>query len=97
MDSDYILVVKHFFEIDFRKESYKNKWVIYQSSEDPELHYKDYIEDVLLTLKIQGAKLIPNFDYFRAHHNKVFMEFLRDVLPINEIKNILWIVIISWL
>jgi len=42
----------------------------------------------LLGLHIQGAKLIPDFKYFRAHHNKVFMEILRDILNIAEIKNI---------
>jgi len=84
----YHLIVKHFFEIGLRKENYKNKWVLYQSSEDPNLLYKDYIEDILLGLHIQGAKLIPDFKYFRAHHNKVFMEILRDILNIAEIKNI---------
>lgn len=84
----YDLIIKNFSEIDFRKENYKDKWVIYQSSEDPNLFYKDYIEDVILALEFQGAKLIPNFQYFRAHYNKVFMEFLRDLLNIDEIKNI---------
>ncbi len=88
-DNDYELITKHFFEIDFRKEDYKDAWILYQSSEDPNLFYKDYIEDVLMALYIQGAKLIPDFRYFRAHHNKVFMELLRDILPISEIKNIL--------
>lgn len=84
----YELVIKHFFEIDFRKENYKNEWILYQSSEDPSLFYKDYIEDVLTALSLQGAKLIPGFRYFRAHHNKVFMELFRDILPFDEIKNI---------
>lgn len=84
----YELVVKHFFEIDFRKENYENKWVLYQSSEDPGLFYKDYIEDVVFALELQGARLLPSFRYFRAHHNKVFMELLRDLLPINDIKSI---------
>ena len=82
------LIVKHFYEIDLRAEDYKNKWILYQSSEDPGLFYKDYIEDILLGLKIQGARLIPDFEYFRAHHNKVFMEMLRDALGIREIQNI---------
>lgn len=84
----YDLSIKHFFELDLRAENYNDKWVIYQSSEDPNLYYKDYIEDVILALKMQGAKLIPDFNYFRAHHNKVYMEFIRDLLPIPEIKSI---------
>lgn len=84
----YELLIKRFSEIDFRKENYKNEWILYQSSEDPNLYYKDYIEDILLALYFQGAKLIPDFRFFRAHHNKVFMELLRDILPIYEIKTI---------
>lgn len=84
----YSLVVKHFYEIDLRAENYKDKFIMYQSSEDPGLSYKDYIEDVLLALEMQGARLIPDFKYFRAHHNKVFMEILRDTLGITEIQNI---------
>lgn len=85
---DINLIPKHFYEIDLRVENYKGKWVLYQSSEDPGLSYKDYIEDVLIGLEMQGARLIPDFRYFRAHHNKVFMEILRDVLGIREIQNI---------
>lgn len=87
-DNGYELIIRRFFEIDFRKENYKDEWILYQSSEDPGLYYKDYIEDVLMALYFQGAKLIPDFRFFRAHHNKVFMELLRDTLSVDEIKNI---------
>jgi len=83
----YIVEIKKFYEINF-SNSYENKIIIYQSTEDPGLKYKDYIEDILLGLKKVGAILIPGFDYFRAHHNKVFEEILRDVLKINEETNI---------
>ncbi len=82
------LITKHFYEIDLRIENYRDKLIIYQSSEDPGLSYKDYIEDILLGLNIQGAKLIPDFKYFRAHHNKVFMEILRDISRMKEVQNI---------
>lgn len=39
-------------------------------------------------LVAQGAKLIPSLEYFRAHHNKHFMEILRDTCGISEIQNI---------
>lgn len=82
------LIVKKISEINFRNENFKDELVLYQSSEDPGLFYKDYIEDVLVALALQGARLIPEFRYFRAHHNKIFQEFLRDILSIVEIKNI---------
>ena len=73
------MTVKNFSGIDFRAENYSGEFVLYQSAEDRGLHYKDYIEDILLGLSLQGANLIPDFCKFRAHHNKVFMEILRDL------------------
>lgn len=75
------VTIKNFAELNFAAESYSGVRVIYQSAEDPSLFYKDYIEDVLLGLVMQGAVLIPDFNKFRAHHNKVFMEILRDLTP----------------
>ncbi|KKR02530.1 MAG: hypothetical protein UT29_C0001G0010 [Candidatus Yanofskybacteria bacterium GW2011_GWA1_39_13] len=74
------VVVKKFSEIDFVREDFDGVFILYQSSEDPGLHYKEYIEDILLGLKLKGAILIPDFFKFRAHHNKVFMEIYRDVI-----------------
>lgn len=74
----YELRTKRFHEIDFREQDYRDAWIVYQSSEDRDLFYKNYIEDVLLGLQLQGARLIPDFYKFRAHHNKVFMEIYRD-------------------
>lgn len=84
----YEVIVKNFSEIDFRNENYRSFFIIYQSTEDPSLFYKDYIEDILLGLQSQGAILIPDFLKFRAHHNKVFMEILRDIHPDLKIKNL---------
>lgn len=75
----YTVFVKQFSELNLRNTNYKGTLVLYQSSEDQGLSYKDYIEDVLLGLTLQEALLIPDLPYFRAHHNKVFMEILRDV------------------
>ena len=87
-DEGWTLVIKKYPEIDFRTDTYQGKRILYQSSEDRDLFYKSYIEDMLLGLKLQGAILIPDFHYFRAHHNKVFMEILRDISHLREIQNI---------
>lgn len=71
--------VREFSDIDFRLAEFKGKYVVYQSSEDRGLLYKDFIEDILLGVVLSGGILIPDFYKFRAHHNKVFMEVLRDV------------------
>jgi len=77
-----------FSQIDFRKMDFKNKYILYTSSEDIGYFYKDYIEDIVLGLYLQGARLIPDFKYLRANNNKVFMEILRDIIEIKELKNI---------
>lgn len=84
----YDVIIKNFSEINFKCENYNNVIVVYQSTEDPALSYKDYIEDILLGLQLQGAILIPDFFKFRAHHNKVFMEILRVLQPCKEIQNL---------
>jgi hypothetical protein len=84
----YNLVVMKYSNVDFRKDCYTDKYVLYQSSEDRDLLYKSYIEDILLGIQLQGGILIPDFHKFRAHHNKVFMEILRDITGTKGIKNI---------
>lgn len=82
------IIVKKFSEVDFENENYYGKHILYTSSEDRHLYYKDYIEDILLGLQECGAILIPEFKYFRAHHNKNFMEILRQLNSNRAIKNI---------
>lgn len=65
-----------FQEVDFSK-SYKGWYVVYASSEERGLLYKRYIEDILLHLQYDGARLIPEFALFRAHGNKAFQEMCR--------------------
>jgi hypothetical protein len=82
------LEIRKFADLDFRNESFAARDILYQSAEDPGLHYKQYLEDVLLGLELQGARLIPAFPYFRAHHNKAFMELLRDLTPVPGLGSI---------
>lgn len=62
--------------ITYPIEYWKNKVIIYTSSEDVGLFYKDFIEDIILYLESNGAKVIPRFEILRANNNKVFMELL---------------------
>jgi hypothetical protein len=66
-----------FYDIDLSK-NWENKIVLYTSSEDTNLLYKSYIEDVVYGLELAGAVVIPRFKYLRAHHNKVLMEIIRN-------------------
>lgn len=84
----YDVEVEKFSQVDFYSKKYVGAFVLYQSSEDPDLRYKDYIEDILLGLQLRGAILVPDIYKFRAHHNKVFMEIMRDVSGFALIQNI---------
>ena len=66
----------------------KNDIYLYTSTEDHNLIYKSYVEDIVLGLESSGAKVIPKYIYLRSHHNKVFMEILRDLNNNSKLKNI---------
>lgn len=76
LGSDLLFV--QFSDVDLRNGDYDDKMIIYTSSEDIGYHYKSYIEDIVYSLELSGAVLIPRFEYLRANNNKVFMEKLRD-------------------
>lgn len=69
--------VSRFSELDFR-EDYSDIYIVYQSSETPGGFYKRYIESIVYFLESKGAILLPNSEYLRAHHDKVFMELIRS-------------------
>ena len=76
-------------EVDFRNKIFKNSIVLYTTTEDNKEYYKRYIEDIVLGLEAIGANVLPSFIHLKSHHNKVFMEILRDVQdyePLNNIK-----------
>lgn len=81
------VIVTSYADFDFSID-YSEYYVVYTSSEDFCGLTKDYMEDVLLWLAHNGAKLLPNIYYFRAHHNKVMMELLRKTFKNEKLKNI---------
>lgn len=75
-------------EIDFRDDSIKKNIYLYSSMEDYLEQYKLYLEDILYALSLKGAIVLPEYKFAKAHHNKVFMEILRDMSQLKSIKNI---------
>lgn len=75
-------------EVDLRDDAIKGRLYLYTSMEDEDCRYKEYLDDVLYALTLKGAILVPSMPYAKAHHNKVFMEMLRDMADVPEIKNI---------
>lgn len=79
----------HYTDINFRDlDSLRDKYIFYTSSEDEDLFYKSYVEDIIYGLELANIKVIPEYKYLRAHHNKNFMEIIRDLSSNKEIKNI---------
>jgi hypothetical protein len=66
-------------DIEFINTDWNNRIVLYTSSEEYDLNYKSYIEDVVYGLKEAGAFVVPDPAYLRANNNKVFMELLRQI------------------
>jgi glutathione synthase/RimK-type ligase-like ATP-grasp enzyme len=77
-----------FTEVNLKSMKFDKQYVLYTSSEDDENFYKSYIEDICYALLLQGAVLIPEYRYLRAHGNKVFMELLRDLCDLDDTKTI---------
>jgi glutathione synthase/RimK-type ligase-like ATP-grasp enzyme len=68
-----------FSEVDLLKNNYTGQFIAYTSAEDPGYHYKAFVEDIVLSLELSGAKMLPKFIFLRATNNKVFMEKLREI------------------
>lgn len=79
-DFGYTLGIIKISDIQFLNIDWKDKLILYTSSEEPGLYYKQYIEDIIYSLKLKGAILIPPFELLRANNDKVFMELLRDIV-----------------
>lgn len=86
-NNGYFVEVSTFSELDLTR-NFKDWFVLYASSEEKGLFYKDYIEDVLLSINLSGGILLPEFKYFRAHHNKSFAEMLRFSFKSVELKTV---------
>lgn len=86
-DTGWNVEVCKYSDID-KLRGYTNFYILYASSEDYGQFYKDYIEDILLWLVKRNNTLIPDFNYFRAHHNKVYMELLKESFQNEQLQTI---------
>ncbi len=84
---NYELEYVQFKDVDLSLD-WSNSIVIYTSSEEVGLKYKDFIEDVILSLEKAGANVIPGYEYLRANNNKVYMELMRNRVLREEISGI---------
>ena len=87
IDMGYRVEITDYHNFDFEKD-YSDYIVLYTSAEDYCGGSKAFIEDVLIHLHGQRAVMLPEFQYFRAHDNKVMMEILRYGLKDDRLKTI---------
>jgi len=87
VSKDYTVDVFKFSELDLRRD-YNGVCILYQTSEAPGSFYKRYIEDLVYFLEQQGAVVLPCHKLLKAHHNKIFMEFLRFNFTDETLKTI---------
>ena len=83
----YSVEITTFTDLDLTR-NFENHYILYGSSEDLWGGTKDYFEDILLQIQLRGGLLLPRFEYFRAHHNKVMMEILRSNFSNPSLKTI---------
>ena len=86
-NAGYVVDVISYSTFDYSK-NYSDYVVLYTSAEDYCGGSKAFIEDILVHLQNQGAILLPEFKYFRAHDNKVMMEILRKGFSDENLKTI---------
>ncbi|NLM66572.1 MAG: hypothetical protein GX180_05275 [Enterococcus sp.] len=84
---DYEVFIYKFSEFDM-SINYKGWYILYQTSESPGGFYKRYIEDLVYTLEERGAILLPVYKYLKAHHDKIFMEYMRLGFRDESLKSI---------
>ena len=87
VSKDYEVIIYKFSELDLTK-NYKGVYILYQTSEAPGAFYKRYIEDLIFFLEKHGAVPLPGHRLFMAHHNKVFMEFMRSDFRDESLKSV---------
>ena len=84
---DFTVRVCKFSELDLR-DDYRGVYVLYQSSETPGGFYKRYIESIIYFLEKKGAITLPEYQYLRAHHDKVSMELMRSRFSDSVLKSL---------
>lgn len=83
----FSVLIKKYSELDLEM-NFKDKYILFQDSEDNGSFYKSYIEDIIYYLEKKGARLIPKYEYAKAHHNKVYMEMMRLMFKDESLKTV---------
>ena len=83
-DYNYDIIIQSYEYVAKNIKDFYQYIVVYSSTQKP--GYKGFLEDVLLGLIQQDNKLVPRFDFFRAHENKGYQEIMRQICGIEAAK-----------
>ena len=84
---NFSVEIYKFSEFDFCGD-YRGVAILYQTSEAPGAFYKRYIEDMVYFLEKKEAVMLPRHSLLKAHHDKIFMEFLRNNFAGEALKTV---------
>ena len=79
-------------EIDYNSTFWTGKNVLLNSSEEPQLFYKQFLEDIAFALNQFGANLIPSIEHLQCHENKIkgmVSQSINQHADIHQLKYIL--------
>ena len=74
-------------KFDEFRDRISGSYFIYASSQYPD--YYSSIDDILLTISELGGILIPKYTHFKAHENKFYQEFTKNILNLKTPKSVL--------
>ncbi len=79
---------QNFSNLNLKQISISDTIYIHDSIEDTNYLYKEYIEDIVYALELKNAKIYPGYKFLRSHNNKVFMEFLKQLVLDDSYNNL---------
>jgi len=86
-ENSYQCAFKKFEQVNLG-EVKEGDLIIYSSTEDSDYRYKSFIEDIVLSIELSGALVIPKFVNLRATNNKVMMELLKNIVIPEQAKHL---------
>jgi len=75
---------------ELERQNLREGVIVFASHQDPGLFYKNYLEDLAVSLELAGYRVCPSSYLIRAHENKVFfgmISYFMGVPSLNSIKS----------
>ncbi|WP_210459249.1 hypothetical protein [Vibrio crassostreae] len=86
VDKDYIVEVITYNEISNKLGSYNG--CIFFGTSSYDLKYKKFLSEIIFELG-KNNKVVPAYEHFNAHENKLYQEVYKKRIGLNSIENII--------